>query len=816
MAVLVDKLKIGSSTPSMLKIKDYGNHNYRTTWDDGSWVINDGWEVEVLSPTKLAIKKFTIDTWGLRHSFMQQWRIKVFNIEAITDIIDFVPAYIGGGWNYTWSAGQYTSGNSVRGVTIFGGNETLPYYQMVYHSWDFGTYYGLESTYYSRWSEAGGRYPYTYLGIFGGHQKEADGELNIQYDISNNPLIINILPSDAEYFPYKHEIWKAYKGSTLIYDKEKTVADCLGKYYGTITDGIIKLTNINPQVIIDNVSSYYVLPDPSILVDLDNYNTATLRLESSQHKNTNAYVDWFNKKCQEYLSDPDIFNELVSGFNWSKYFGNVKIYNTENTPITIVVPMSSDYGGGSSYFQLDGFLYNAYIGYLKIIIKQFGDSPAAFSTAFRSFQGFNCRNLEIEHQDKDGNVITPYEANCGFMPAQLNATFSGSGFSILKREWMGWQRVQNMIYAFDNNGTINEIQSNGEEVVLYPHNMRIGEGNYKWPYFYTVDSEGNITDTTPRNEQYYLTQAFNNCGSLRIIEPILNVTYLANPGNIYNVFGNAKSITYLRLKGLNNFDWDFTAYNLNLPNLDEDSVQYLLDNVVDQTVNPYTESNVDTKNVSSDYPDVYFDHINYKSSRSLNNLKIILNNKWLGVPTLTGFNWNKGSISDNVITITSRVAGATLGSSQGDDVCNKQSVTISNLIIYVTGLTTGDKLRIGDDNGNLVFYEIINNGYYLIESFIPSTELIVKSINTAGTTSLDKVITSATNVSGWFAIGLVGDTTITSTVTIKLIGYMNHETLIGNNTYKCKIAQETITALSNKGWYVDNYADIYPSDWFDV
>ena len=198
--------------------------------------------------------------------------------------------------------------------------------------------------------------------------------------------------------------------------------------------------------------------------------------------------------------------------------------------------------------------------------------------------------------------------NCdfGFIPLQLNATFEGAQIPIIKREWLTWTHLTNLPYAFEMNNNLTEIQANdGEEIVLFPHNyLNADEGRLGWPYFYryTTDSNGNVTSKISVNEGYSIIQAFDRCPKLEKIEPILNVKYLPNESFVYYAFGSSPNITHLRLKGINNFNWDFTnTTNFGLTALDETSIKYIFDNAEDLVTTKYNQSNVNINNIIQEY-----------------------------------------------------------------------------------------------------------------------------------------------------------------------------------------------------------------------
>lgn len=103
-----------------------------------------------------------------------------------------------------------------------------------------------------------------------------------------------------------------------------------------------------------------------------------------------------------------------------------------------------------------------------------------------------------------------------------------------------------------------------------------------------------------------------NTSTIIKIDPILDFKYCKQE----NLCFNSSSITDVRIKNLNHCDWSFDGIarndiNNNLPNLDEESIIYLFDNLYDLTTrNPdiiYTEETADEycKNPEVDHANLY-------------------------------------------------------------------------------------------------------------------------------------------------------------------------------------------------------------------
>lgn len=227
------------------------------------WQINDGWEIEIITPNRIAIKKFKIDTWGLRlvtsdmDNVINNHRIKI-NVTGLTYVHEnvichtagsdtpdgFTEAYCGtGGYNSYWYPGQFTSGKFAKGICIQQGigyitssDEIDDSLQMGKHPWDINNYRFDDGVHTQNWSD--GSYKAITLGLYGGVQNaskwhdESTGAYR-QYDISDTPIYVDLgtvedtnIPTDVSTV----ECWDAYIGSTQVWHKDKTLVNYLEKY----------------------------------------------------------------------------------------------------------------------------------------------------------------------------------------------------------------------------------------------------------------------------------------------------------------------------------------------------------------------------------------------------------------------------------------------------------------------------------------------------------------------------------------------------------------------------------------------------------
>lgn len=302
----INKIKAGSSDPTALMFDKYktGTANGGILFgslipvdnsvaavqavSNSVWQVNDGWEVEIINSKKIAIKKFKIDTWGLRQivgnphtdpnynslevnvSGINRVHNEVICHTAGSDVPDgFTKAYGGNnGYNVYWYPGQFDSGNSMQGLVIqFGvgytasNNERADGFQIGKHPWDVGTKVGIvDGTIKGTWAD--GSYRAITIGLFGGVQNatawhDETGDAYRQYDISDNPIYIDLdVPDTTVAIDVTSvECWDAYAGEDQVYHKDKTLKNCWKKYgFAFPTGWNITKTNFNTNKYIEWIS----------------------------------------------------------------------------------------------------------------------------------------------------------------------------------------------------------------------------------------------------------------------------------------------------------------------------------------------------------------------------------------------------------------------------------------------------------------------------------------------------------------------------------------------------------------------------------
>lgn len=332
------------------------------------WQINDGWEVEIISPTKLAIKKFKIDTWGLRqiipadtHTGYNQFKVGVSGIYYVHENVvchtadsttpdGFTKAYGGtGGYNVYWYPGQFTSGHSMQGLVIqFGvgytanNNEREDSLQIGKHPWDVGTRSCItDSVISSTWAD--GSYRAITIGLYGGVQNAASwhdetGDAYKVYDISDHPIYIDLNVDDyAKEDPTTIECWEAYMGEQQIYKKDKTLDNCWKKYGLAVPEN----WNITKNYFTKHPYIEWISPTKFIIKSIP---VNGIEIQTSTINDTNNYkkLNWKGFKINVNAGLPNnasikvmrTFSNAYSDYNEESHTWSNPIDNIE-TPLSV-------------------------------------------------------------------------------------------------------------------------------------------------------------------------------------------------------------------------------------------------------------------------------------------------------------------------------------------------------------------------------------------------------------------------------------------------------------------------------------------------
>lgn len=587
----INNLKIGNVTPDALMLdKPYqpisnqftsfgsivskDNTNTTVSPNFAKWEINDDCEVEIISPRKIKIKKFKIDTWIIRiktgeidnPSDWAKFRIKVDGLTYLHNNIichtagsdtpdGFTNAYLGTeGWNVLWYPGHDTSGNYAKGLLIQGCmnyNDNVTYNDGSLHMgrapWDISGYSFVTDGEVSTKALYGTGCKAICIGLFGGVQNAAsylddsNGAYKV-YDISDHPLTIDldVVDSTAAVDYSSVEVWDAYLGDTQVYHKDKTVENCWRKYK-YITDK----TNVGGDMTAKSLCADSSFGDNIIVplvTDLDNF-----------FDNSDGKFPSFNIKAAN-----------------SEFWDAIK----EKLSTTGVVIFSTDYENFPGIFQ------DSNIGG-EVTIKVRNSNN---TSGDRCFNNTSITTLNLTYSATEGPIIT--SINTLFQTMRNLKTIT-STLDLGARDMSG---------CFENCDAIEEIP----DIIAYDQRT-YNTGDMQclcWSSLVswfcaecvslvTVNRYRGATDRSSDTNVIKPASAyrmFYHCYALTTIDPILDFEYIT-PSHSESVFGYCNSLTDVRIRNLNHGDWHFddNTQHGNLTSLNQESIEYLFANLKNLT-----------------------------------------------------------------------------------------------------------------------------------------------------------------------------------------------------------------------------------------
>lgn len=549
------------------------------------WEVNtdNGWEVE-FAENKVTIKKFKIDTWGLRRKVTtdtyknyNKLKVKVTGMDLLSVQIggfntsNYVPSggYYGHSVDTAYAPGKWTSGNEAYGLIMqFGGGyentiissglNTVDYpsEQFLKHPWD-GTWY---HTYGSEQIDGiytgpscDGSYTTYLIGIYGG---SGDSTSDKYYKIWTpiQPLILELVPTEID--PQSQECWKIYNKDVVIYNKDKTIENCWRKYKYT-TDK----TGSDTYYSFDCSNwSDYKLKVPPMITDLDNIQA----------------TNWVTFNCKNVLDDS--FWTTIKEWFANHDLTNPKVFNNRHTKATPSLFGESDISGeltlninNDNILQLPDFIYGTKISSINLNFK-----AGIISSALNIF--------------RRASSLTNITTNKPFLAKELAGAFEFCSSltsipSIIDYSQRNKYNLTNAPYAFEYSTKLTEVS--------------VGYGGSIDAGINTPEEEKNILKASN------IRQMCNCCTSLEKFYPILDVEAIDQSTDAAkDAFTSCGKLTYLRIKNLNKGDWYFdgTVAGWNLSNLSSDCIDYLLQytkNIKVQSTTNGTETYKNSFNVSA-------------------------------------------------------------------------------------------------------------------------------------------------------------------------------------------------------------------------
>ena len=589
----INSLRIGDITPDTLMLNkpyqpisnqftSFGSivpkNNTNTTISPNltQWEINDDCEVEIISPRKIKIKKFKIDTWIIRiktgnidvPSNWEKFRIKVDGLTYLHDNIichtagsstpdGFTNAYIGTvGWNTLWYPGHDTSGNYAKGLLIQGCmnyNDNATTNDGSLHMgcapWDIGNYSFISDGEVSTKALYGIGCKAICIGLFGGVQNAASylddsNEAYKVYDISDHPLTIDldVVDSTAAVDYSSVEVWDAYIGDTQVYHKDKTVENCLEKYkYCKYVSDDTNGGDYQYQIAKDSsmTANNIIVPIPIDFDSLFGLKQSSFNIVASNSE----FWDAVKENAQN-------IGLIVRN---SSYAGGLKgVFQDSNISGAITIKLLNNGNiAGDRMFE-NALLNEINFTYDTSIVGDTLNQFTSINTLFKSTP-----NLKTITSPKD------------FLARDMSGCFEYSGIEEIPGIILYSARGYNEIKGANPYSTITSWFCDGCSKLTIINRYR-GATNRE-------DSSNIIKFQSA----YY---SFNNCSQLVTIDPILDFEYV-RPSESQHAFSNCSKLTDARIKNLNHGDWNFDdgSQQGNLSALNQESVEYLFSNLKDLT-----------------------------------------------------------------------------------------------------------------------------------------------------------------------------------------------------------------------------------------
>lgn len=483
-------------------------------------------------------------------------------------------------------------------------------------------------------------------------------------DVSENPIIIqqvNIKGIDVT----TKECWDAYLNNTQSYHKDKTFENCWKKYgfvtdkytdeegeEQTYTDGRLSISNNSGYNFDGGISLPNIvdLNDVIKVKDSDGYVTSYL----SWNMNTTNKSLW--EEVRNWYKSNTINENILLGnlFKDSNIDGDItiKLNNGDN-------PMK-DVNYDNNFLRANDAFYLSKINSITFELAE-GHRFSVGQNMFRHADELTeCHiNYPIGATDSSGmfefcGKLKTYDSNLINWGDRANFKYDNKGGT-------------NVCFCFEYTGL--------ETIPQYNQEDRFADDN--------------TIICLP-----FSAQMFNGSKSLKTVGPVIDVR-LVNPsedGNAKLMFAS-EAITDIRIKNLNHGDWYLNGkgtsnnYHGNLPNLDQDSINYLIENLYDLPAN-YQEDNVLTYNNSFSKWNGY--------EKTIENENVRIDEiGWLSLSECTlGKRFNTGEVAISPCHTTARFTG---------------------LKVKVSGLLTGDRLEFGSGVINKTEKSMIKDGEYTID-----------------------------------------------------------------------------------------------------
>lgn len=492
-------------------------------------------------------------------------------------------------------------------------------------------------------------------------------------DITNNPITIELINSKGIDVTTK-ECWDVYFRDAKQYHKDKTFENCWKKY-GFVTD---KYTDeegeehpyLYGRYSVLNQTGYNFDGGISIpkIIDL----TDVIKVKGDDNI-VKSYLTW-----NISVTNDDFWTDVRNWYN-SNTINSTMIINGLFTDSNINGDITLNINNDENLIDSG----NTNIANYYLVANDFVKNSKLNSITF---------NLADGHRFSVGQ-------NMFRLATEL--TECHTNVSIAARDCSGMFEFCGKLKTYDSNLINWSDRGNFQEI-------NEGSTNVQFAFEYTgletipsFNEENRFDNTNTIVCSPYSVQVFNGSKSLKNVGPIIDVKYV-NPsrdGYARNMF-EASSITDIRIKNLNHNDWYLNGkgsgnnYHGNLPNLDQESINYLIENLYD-LANNYNSDNV----------------IKYNNS-FINWLGIVKSDTNANVK-LDNIGWKSASICE----FGKRFSTGELAVSP----CHT-TAQFTNLKINVSGLVAGDRLEFGSGIINSSEKSMTTDGEYTINKTNDSDE----------------------------------------------------------------------------------------------
>lgn len=375
------------------------------------------------------------------------------------------------------------------------------------------------------------------------------------YDISDHPIIIDLDVDDTINYAVdlsSKECWDMHLGNTLIYHKPKTLENCWKKY-GYASETYVDESGNTQEFGYINVANYtntsfqggYILPSIEDLEDNIRNIRWNIKIKNTDYWDT--VRNWYENNYTTY-----------------KMITTIPLFNNNNFNGKITLKLNEWFD--EEHTKPHNYLY----------------SQSLFS------------NSEIEH------VHFVSENGCSFSSGNGIFIASPKLNKITFESPKGW-----LIGATDMSGILSRCGSLTEypyNLIKWDENRTNTKGNgikctlMGWFSEYTplievpsYNTEDRYADDNTMMFATYAPQVFNGCGSLKKIGPVMDLCIVEPTANNTPSIFNCPNLEDCRIKNLNHGNWSFDnktrdeGYIGYLPKLNQESINYLFDNLADLT-----------------------------------------------------------------------------------------------------------------------------------------------------------------------------------------------------------------------------------------